>query len=200
MRAARQLQCPFQAAPPLQTRTNKIPDTQEDLLDVCSKKTVAASWGACPVVMELPVRAHAGIGSQIWVSRRPAGKARNRRDMHILRGLATQPGGMHRRPRWEVVSACALSGFSSYKLDSGALASLGDIRDAQPHWRRIRLSVHLSPEIRRRSGRAVRSIRLDAWFGRSTLAVNHPELGECVGVLNLRPCQVYEYRRGQVIP
>jgi len=52
----------------------------------------------------------AEITSQIWALRRPSGKARKRRNMDLFRGLATPPGGMHRRPKREVVFAWALSG------------------------------------------------------------------------------------------
>ena len=54
-----------------------------------------------------PVRALrtlVGIRLSAWASRRPPGKARGARIPGVCKRRATQPGGMHRRPRWQPYS------------------------------------------------------------------------------------------------
>ncbi len=63
-------------------------------------------WGA--VVPFEKLRVCAEITWENGVSRRPTGKAQNHRNMDIFRGFATPAGGMHRRPKWKVISAQAL--------------------------------------------------------------------------------------------
>ena len=50
------------------------------------------------------LRVRTRIGLPAWVSRRPPGKARGARIPGVCKRRATQPGGMHRRPRWRLYS------------------------------------------------------------------------------------------------
>ena len=50
------------------------------------------------------LRTLVGIGLSPWASRRPPGKARGARIPGVCKRRATQPGGMHRRPRWQPYS------------------------------------------------------------------------------------------------
>ena len=49
------------------------------------------------------LRVHEKISSQFWGLRRPAGKARKRRNIWIFRVFATQTDGMHRRTKCDVI-------------------------------------------------------------------------------------------------
>jgi len=46
---------------------------------------------------------HEKISSQFWALRRPPGKALKRRNIWIFQVFGTQPDGMHRRPKCEIV-------------------------------------------------------------------------------------------------
>jgi len=70
-------------------------------------------YRCCPCVpvyllSAFDVRVHEKISSQFWVFRRPAGKARKRRNIYIFRVFATQPDGMHRRLKCDVIFEGAL--------------------------------------------------------------------------------------------
>ena len=67
--------------------------------------------------------------------RRPLGKARKRRNMDMFRGLATPPGGMHRRPKWEVIFAWALRSATS--AANVYLVNRGSIRQGEQVGHRI---------------------------------------------------------------